>query len=61
MIMTAPEKLLDVSIVARRLGVSTPTVYRMIASGRLNALNTGNKKAYRVPESEVNRVLAPEP
>ena len=57
--MTAPDKLLEVNVVAMRLNVSAATVYRMIASGRIKALNTGNKKAYRVPESEVNRVLAP--
>jgi len=41
--------------VAKRLGVSTMTVRRWIKEGKINAHRIG--KEYRVPESEVLRLL----
>jgi excisionase family DNA binding protein len=40
----------------RLLGVSRPTIYRLIAAGRLVALKIGN--ATRIPASEIDRLLA---
>ena len=53
------DKLLDVSMVAKRLSVSAQTVRRMIKAGRLKYSNCGIR-SYRVPASEVERVLESE-
>ncbi|HIP74955.1 MAG TPA: helix-turn-helix domain-containing protein, partial [Thermococcus paralvinellae] len=48
-------KLYRTGEVARRLGISKMTVLRWIKSGKLKAYRIG--KEYRVPESEVLRLL----
>lgn len=53
-----PAKLLPVSVVARRLGVSTSSVYTMLAGGVLPFVKLGPVKCYRVPESALDRLLA---
>lgn len=45
----------SVAEVARRLHVSTMSVYRLIHSGRLAAVRVG--RAYRVPIADVERYL----
>jgi excisionase family DNA binding protein len=50
------DKLLDVSMVARRLSVSLNTVYRLIHSGKVKSINAGIK-LYRIPASEIDRLL----
>ena len=47
------EKLLPVSVVARRLGCSIDNVYRLIAAGELVCIRTGLKKGYMVEEDEL--------
>ena len=49
-------KLLDVRMVADRLGVGTTTVYRLIKSGQIKSRNMGPKKGYRIHEKEVMMV-----
>ena len=49
------EKLLPVSVVARRLGRSVDTVYRLIAAGELVCIRTGLTQGYMVEEDEVER------
>ena len=52
--MTAKrDKRLEVSVVANRLNVSAPTVYRLIKSGRLRAMRLGASQCVRVLESSV--------
>ncbi len=46
---------LSVAEVARRLRVSTMSVYRLIHSGRLAAVRVG--RVYRVPLADVERYL----
>ena len=46
-------KLLDVRMVADRLGVGTTTVYRLIKSGQIKSRKMGPKKGYRIHEREV--------
>lgn len=50
------EKLLRPGEVCRRLGISYPTLRRWIESGHVKAIRTIGGK-YRVPESEVMRIL----
>lgn len=47
--------LLTVAEVARRLRVSSMTVYRLIKSGQLPALRVG--RGYRIREHDVRRYL----
>lgn len=51
------EKLLPVSVVARRLGCSVSNVYNLIAAGRLVAMRRGVKKGYAVRERELARFV----
>lgn len=50
------EPLMTVAEVAARLRVSKMTVYRMIHTGQVTSYSFG-KKAYRVPASEIKRLL----
>ena len=45
-------KLLPISIVANRLGVSTETIYRMGRDKKIKIIKVGAKKGYRITESE---------
>ena len=51
------DKLLRVSIVARRLNVSRQTVYNLIISGGLVAIRTGPVAGIRVYESSLDDFL----
>jgi excisionase family DNA binding protein len=51
------EKLLDVSMVAKRLDVSPATAYRLIGAGVLNAIRTGLTKGFKVKQGEVDAYL----
>lgn len=46
-------KMLDVRMVANRLGVGTTTIYRLIKSGQIQSKKLGPRKGYRIPESEI--------
>lgn len=48
-------EFMTVSEVAALMRVSNMTVYRLIRSGELNAVQVGNR--YRIRESEVHRYL----
>jgi excisionase family DNA binding protein len=50
-------KLLPISIVAERLGVSTETIYRMGRDGKISIIRIGAKKGYRITESEFLKYL----
>ena len=52
---SAPEELLTVEDVAKKLGVSTTKVYRMIRSGQLEAVNLG--RLYRITPDAYERML----
>ena len=47
------KKMLDVRMVAGRLGVGTTTIYRLIKTGQLKCRRMGVSKGYRIPEKEV--------
>ena len=47
-----PEKLLKVQEVAGMLGISRPTLYRLINSGGIESITFGGSR--RIPESAVN-------
>lgn len=51
------ERLLPVSVVARRLGCSPVNVYRLIGRGDLACVRIGPCKGYRVPESAVEALI----
>jgi excisionase family DNA binding protein len=52
------EPMLKVRDVAERLNVPDETVRRWIRSGRMNAIMLGGTKTgYRIPESEIERIL----
>ena len=53
------ERLLTVKQVAERFGVRLETVRRWISDGRLKAtMPGGTKVGYRIPSSEVARMIA---
>lgn len=52
------ERLLSVEDVAARLNVSEETVRRWLRLGRIRGLRPGGgKTVYRIPESELDRML----
>ena len=51
------EKLLPVSVVARRLGCSVSNVYNLIAAGEMTCVRVGASKGYKVPERELARFM----
>jgi excisionase family DNA binding protein len=56
--MPETERLLTVKEVAERVGVTIATVRRWIKDGRLRGNMPGGQKAgYRIPASDVERVL----
>lgn len=55
--MEKPDRLLPVSVVAKRLDISERSVRRMMDRGQLRKIVTGPVKAYRVPESSVAAFL----
>lgn len=48
--------LIDVSVVAKILGISRQTVYRHFDEGNLKKVKTGARKGYKVWRSEVYRL-----
>ena len=55
--MTKPLKFLTTFEAADRLGVSPSTVLRMCKEGELKAIRP--RRDYKIPETEVERMLAP--
>ena len=51
-------KLLPISIAAKRLGLSTASVYRLGKQKKLNLIPLGPKKAYRVREDDLIRFIS---
>lgn len=51
------EPLLTVRQVAERLQISPVTVQRWLRSGRLKGLILSDRMGWRVPESEVQRII----
>jgi excisionase family DNA binding protein len=49
------DQWLDMQIVARRLGISIASVYRLIKSGSLPYSQNGLKKGYRVLDSDLTQ------
>ena len=47
------KKMLDVRMVAGRLGVGTTTIYRLIKTGQIKCTQMGPKKGYKIDEKEV--------
>lgn len=47
------DRRLEVSIVANRLNVSAPTVYRLVKAGKLKSVRMGVSQCVRVLESSV--------
>ena len=45
----------DVAQTAKKLGISTSTVYRLIETGKIRAGRFGLKKGYRISEKEILR------
>ena len=55
------DRLLTVKEVAERLRANPQTVRRWLREGRLKGVMPGGEKlGYRIPESEVDRLLNPE-
>lgn len=61
--MRVPEqKMLKVPEVAQRLDVSIETVRRWLRDGKLKGRMIGGQRSgYRIPESEIERLLSGEP
>ena len=51
--------LLTVAEAARRLRISRPSAYRLVASGALRGVRVGPLDAIRVPEGALAEVLRP--
>ena len=56
--MEKKDKLLPVSIVAERLGVSTQSVYNLIVAADILAVWIGPRAGIRIYESELERFLS---
>jgi excisionase family DNA binding protein len=50
------EKIYEISIAAKRLGISPSTIYRMFYDGQIKLLRRGRKKGLRISESEIERL-----
>lgn len=51
------EKMLDLSIVAKRLDISLASAYRLINSNKLKFIKCGPKKGYKVREADLAEYL----
>lgn len=56
--METPEKLLRVSEVCSRIGVSRATIYKFVAAGRIPPPIKIGTRASGFPESEINAFIA---
>lgn len=56
--METPERLLRVSEVCSRIGVSRPTVYRFVNAGRIPPPVKIGIRSSGFPESEINAFIA---
>ena len=55
------ERVLTVPEVAERLRINEETVRRWLRTGKIQGVRLGGTRAgYRIPESEVARLLSPE-
>lgn len=54
-------KYYTVREVSERLHFRTETILRMIAAGSLKAIRITPNGSYRIPESELDRLLSPAP
>ena len=55
------ERVLTVPEVADRLRINEETVRRWLRTGKIQGVRLGGTRAgYRIPESEVDRLLSPE-
>jgi excisionase family DNA binding protein len=52
------ERLFSSREVASRVGVSLSTVQHWVRVGRLRAVRIGDQGRYRIPESELRRLLS---
>ncbi len=52
-----PKKTYTVKEVAKLLGFSTNTVYKYLDDGSIQAVRLGEEGRFRIPESEVERLL----
>ena len=50
-------QLLGVSVVAKKLGCSVSTVYRLIGAGEVTCFRVGPKKCYQVEAESVTRFM----
>lgn len=51
------DRLLDVSVVAQKLKVSTQTVYRLMWGGHISFIKVGARKGYRIKEADLEAFL----
>jgi len=51
------ERLLEVSVVAQRLGLAEKSVYALFNARQLSFIRVAVSKGYRVEESELNRFI----
>lgn len=52
-----PEKFLTVGQVEKRSGMSKSHIYNLISCGDLKAVKFGNKKGYRIKESDFDSFI----
>ncbi|MBU4317644.1 MAG: helix-turn-helix domain-containing protein [Proteobacteria bacterium] len=52
-----PERLLDVSAVARRLNCGNTNVYNLIKTGKIDAVRIGPRAGLRITESSLARFI----
>ncbi len=50
------EKIYEISVAAKRLGISPVSIYRMYYDGQVELLRRGPKKGFRIAESEIQRL-----
>lgn len=55
--MNSLPKLYTIKQVTEILGVSTNTLYKYLSEGKINALRFSKKGRFRIPETEVTRLL----
>ena len=58
--MNIPTKPYTVKRAAELLGVSTNTLYKYLGEGKINALRFSKRGRFRIPETELTRLLGTE-
>ena len=51
------EKPLTLTLAAQKLGVSKPTLWRLVSEGKVKAFRLSEKGHYRIQTSEIDRIL----